>query len=97
MARYSIKPRRRKYIQEYGFLSFWRNLSNKYGRQLLDAASKTRLDALKTATQKIAHKAVEVIRKFMENEISNKIVKPKPGPDVNSGNVEKIIIPPRQK
>ena len=97
MTRYSIKPRRRKYVQEYGFLSFWRNLSNKYGRQLLDAASKTRLDTLKTATQKEAHKAVEVIRKFIENEISNKIVKPKSGPDVNSGNVEQIIIPPGQK
>ena len=44
---YSLGPRTRKYVKEYGFLLFARNLSNKYGRQLLDAATKTGLDALK--------------------------------------------------
>ena len=38
--RYSIKPRTRKYVKDYGFLSFTRNLSNKYGKQLLDTAVK---------------------------------------------------------
>ena len=30
MTRYSIEPRTRKYVKECGFLSFMRNLSNKY-------------------------------------------------------------------
>ena len=30
MTRYFVKPRTRKYVKEYGFLSFARNLSGKY-------------------------------------------------------------------
>ena len=59
MMRYSIGPRTRKYGYGYGFLSFARNLSNKYGKQLLDAAAKTGLDTLKTASEKVIHKAAE--------------------------------------
>ena len=40
MRRYSIEPRTIKYVKRYGFLSFRRNLSNKYGKQLLDTATK---------------------------------------------------------
>ena len=47
MTRYSIEPNSRKYVKEYGFLSFTRNLSNKFGKQLLDTATKTGLDASK--------------------------------------------------
>ena len=50
--RYSIVPRSRKYIKRYGFLSFARNLPNKYGKQLLDTATKIGLDALETASKK---------------------------------------------
>ena len=57
MVSYSIESRTRKYVKGYGFLSFARNPSNKYGKQLLDAATKTRLNALKTPTKKVAQKA----------------------------------------
>ena len=33
---YMIEPITRNYVKGYGFLSFARNLSNKYGKQLLD-------------------------------------------------------------
>ena len=39
MRRCYIEPRTKKYVQGYGFLSFARNPSNKYGNQLIDAAS----------------------------------------------------------
>ena len=42
MTRHSIEPRTRKYITGYRFLSFARNLSNKYEKQLLDTAKKPR-------------------------------------------------------
>ena len=42
MTRHSIEPRTRKYIKGYKFLSFARNLSNKYEKQLLDTAKKPR-------------------------------------------------------
>ena len=48
MMRYSIEPRKRK----YGFSSFARNLSQKYGKQLLNTATKTKINALETASKK---------------------------------------------
>ena len=42
----------RKYVKESGFLSFARNLSNEYGKKLLDTDAKVGLDAAKTASKK---------------------------------------------
>ena len=82
----------RKYVKGYGFLSFVRNLSKKYRKQLLD----TGLDVLKTASKKVVHKAAESIDEFVGNNIADKIVKQKPVIDENSGNVEEIIILPEK-
>ena len=41
MQQYSIEPRTRKYVKGYEFLSFARNLFNKYGKKLLDTATET--------------------------------------------------------
>ena len=48
MRRYSREPRTKKCVKGNGFLSFARNPSKKYGKQLLD----TGLDHLKTASKK---------------------------------------------
>ena len=79
-----MEPRTRKYIKGYGFLSFARNFSNKYRKQLLD----TGLDALLA----VVHKADEAIDEFIGNKIADKIVKQKPVIDKNSRNAEEIII-----
>ena len=39
---YSTEPRFRKYIEEYDFFSFVRKFGDKYGRNLMDTATKTR-------------------------------------------------------
>ena len=39
--RYSIEPRERRYIKGYGFLSFAKSFSNKYGKKLINTAIKT--------------------------------------------------------
>ena len=70
MIRYSIEPRTRKYVKEYGFLSFARNLSNKYGKQLLDTAAKTGLYAAKTTSKKVVHKTAEAIGELIANKIA---------------------------
>ena len=41
--RYSIEPRDRAYVKGYGFLSFARSMSNKYGNKLVDTAKKNLL------------------------------------------------------
>ena len=56
---YYLEPKTKKYVKGYGFLSLGGNLLSKYGKQLLDAATTTGLNALKTATKKVAHKQQE--------------------------------------
>ena len=71
-------------------MSFARNLSNKCGKQLLDTATKTELDTLKTTSKKEVHKAAG---KFIGNKIAEKFLKTKTLPAENSRNLEEIIIP----
>ena len=54
-------------LKDMDFLSFVRNLSKKYGKISLD----TGVDALKTASKKVIHKASE----FTRNKIGDKILK----------------------
>ena len=63
----------------------------------MDAATKTGLNALKTATKKVAHKAAEATREFIGNKITDQTLKPKPMLHENSRNVEEIIIEPEKK
>ena len=53
---YSIKPKDRRYVKGYGFVSFAKNidknLSNKYSQKLLDSAEKSTADATKTASKR---------------------------------------------
>ena len=86
----SKEPRTRKYVKGYGILSFARNLSNKYGKKLLDTVTKKRLDALKTASKKVVRKAAEATEKFKGNKITDRIAKLAE----NSRSVEEIVIPP---
>ena len=67
------------------FLSFARNLSNKYGKQLLDTATKTAIESLKTASKKVVHK---VTNEFVGSKIADKVVTLKPVSDENLGDVE---------
>ena len=69
MARYFMEPRSRKYIKAYGFLSFARNLSNKYRKKLLHTATKTGLDAVKLFSKKQFIKA-EATGKLIGNKIT---------------------------
>ena len=75
--RFSIEPRDRIYVKEYGFLSFAKNmgkcLSNKYGHKLLDSAKKSATDAIKTASKRAIQKTVEASGDLINNKITDKI------------------------
>ena len=71
MTRYSVKPRTRKYVKRYRYLSFARNFSNKYRKRLLN----TRLDTLKTVLKNLVHKAAKATGEFIGSKITEKIVK----------------------
>ena len=78
-------------------MSFGRNLSNKYGLQLLDTATKTRLDALKNASKKLVYQTVQATGKLTGNTIADKIVKPTPVPDENSRNFGEVVVAPENR
>ena len=60
MTLYSVESRTREYVKGYGYLSLAGNLSKKYEKQLLDTASKRRINASK----KVIHIAAEITSEF---------------------------------
>ena len=74
--RYSIEPRDRIYVKEYGFLPFaknmGKNLSNKYGEKLLDSTEKSTTDAIKTALKIAIQKRAEGTGDLIGNKIEKK-------------------------
>ena len=65
--RYSTKPKFRKYVEGYGFLSFARKFGNKYRKKLMDNATKTGIDAAKTASKRVIQKTAEATRDLIGN------------------------------
>ena len=62
--RYSTELRFRKYRKGYGFLSFARKCGDKYVKKLMDTATKTRIDAAKTASKRVVQKNCRSYRRF---------------------------------
>ena len=99
MMRYSTEPRFRKYVKGYGFLSFAKNLGNKYGKKLMDTATKTGMDAAKIASKRVVQKNAEAIGDLIGNKIADKITstgKSKKKPKTKE-KPEEIYIPPEKK
>ena len=80
----SIEPRERRYVKEYGFLSFARNIgkhaakvarnmNNKYSQKLVDTAKKYATDAIKTASKRAIQKTAEATGDLIGNKIADKI------------------------
>ena len=71
--RYSTEPRFRKYSKGYGFLPLVRKFGNKYGKRLMDTATKTGIDAAKTASKRVVQKTAEATEDLIGNKIADKI------------------------
>ena len=71
--RYSIEPRDRVYVKGYGFMSFAKNMSNKYGKKLVDTAKKSAADAIKPASKRAIQKTAKATGDLVGNKIADKI------------------------
>ena len=71
--RYSIEPRERRYVERYGFLSFVRNLNNKYGQKLIDSAKTSATDVFKITSKRVIQKTAEASGVLIGNKIADKI------------------------
>ena len=57
--RYSTEPKYRKFVKGYGFLSFAGKFGDKYGKKLMDTATKTGIDDPKTTSKTVVQKTGE--------------------------------------
>ena len=91
--RYSTEPRFRKYVKGYVFLSFAKIFGNKYGKKLMDTATKTGIDAAKTASKRVLQKTAEATRDLLGNNIADKITSIPTPKEKETSKTEDIYIP----
>ena len=61
--RYSLEPKYRRYVQGYGFLSFSRKFGDKYGKKLMNTATKTGINAAKKFEDKYGKNLMDTAKK----------------------------------
>ena len=79
-------------------MSFARKFVDKYGKWLMDTATKTRIDAAKTALKRVVQKTAEATGDLIWNKTSDKITSVgKSKKDDKTNKVEEIYIPPEKR
>ena len=88
--RYSLEPRYRSYVQGQGFMSFAKNIRNKYdkkifdksidvrnkyGKKILDKSIDTSKDFAKVAGKKGLYKSAEATGETTGNKVADRITK----------------------
>ena len=71
--RYSTELKYRKFVKECGFFSFERKHGYKYGKKKMNTATKTGTNAAKTASKRVAQKAVEATGDLIGNKTADEI------------------------
>ena len=95
---YPIEPKFRKYVKDYGFLSFAKKSGNKYGKKSMDTVTKTGIDAAKTASKRIVQKTGEATGDLNGNKIAYKITSiGKSKGKEKTKEIEEIYIPPEKR
>ena len=96
--RFSTEPRFRKYIKGYSFLSFARKHGDKYGKKLMNTATKTGIDAAKNSSKRLVQKTAEATGDLIGNKIADKITSiGKPKEKGKTKEIEEIYIPPEKR
>ena len=73
--RYSLETRYRKYVQGQGFISFAKNIGNKYGRKIFDKSIDAGKDFAKIAGKKVLHKSAEATGEIIGNKVADRITR----------------------
>ena len=67
--RYSTEPKYRKYVEGYGFCHLQKKFGDKYGKKLVDTATKTGIDAAKTTSKRVVQKTAEASGDLNGNKV----------------------------
>ena len=77
---------------------FARKFGNKYGKNLMGTATKTRIDAAKTASKRVVQKSAEATGDLIGNKIADQITSiGKPKEKEKTKETEEIYIPPEKR
>ena len=87
--RYSTEPTFRKYVKGYGFLSFVRKFGDNYDKELIDTATKTGMNAAKTASKRVVQKTAKATGDLIGNKIADNITP--------AGKTKENSIPPEKR
>ena len=95
--RYSTESKFRKYVKGYGFLSFARMFGDKYGKKLIDTATKIGMDAAKPASKRVVQKTAEPTGDLIGNKIADKTTSIGKSKEKPKEKPEEIYIPPEKR
>ena len=95
--RHLLEPRERMYVKGYGFMSFARSLSNKYGKKLVNTSKKSATDAIKTASKRAIQKTAEATGDLIGNKIADKITSISKKKSDNNNNNDDVELTTPQK
>ena len=89
----------RKYVKGYIFLSFARIFGDKYGKKLMDTATKTRIDSAKTASKRVFQKTAEATGDLIWKKIADKTTSlgKKKNKEKEEEEKQEIYVPPEKK
>ena len=72
------KTKNKKICQKLWIFLIYKKFIQQIWKKILYSATKTGLDAAKTASKKVVHKTDEATGELIGNKIDEKVVKPKP-------------------
>ena len=108
--RYSLEPHYRRYVQGQGFMSFARNIGNKYGKSMISSKNVRKIfedfkdikDFAKIAGKKVLTKSAEATGDLIGNKIADRITKSARNKEEREDDrimeeTQEIIIPPEKR
>ena len=96
--RCSIEQKYRKHVEGWGFLSFAWKFGGKYGKTLMDTATKTGINSAKTASKKFLKRKAGATGDLIGNKISDTIISVgKTKSKEKEDKIQEIYIPPEKR
>ena len=79
------------------FCHLQKKICNKYGKKLMDTATKTGINAAKTASKRVVQKTAQATGDLIGNKISEKITSIGAPKEKEIKEIEEIYIPPEKR
>ena len=99
--RYSLEPSYRRCVQGQGFMSFAKNIGNKYGRKIFDNSISACKDFAKIASKKVLTKSAEATD-MIGHKVADRITKSTRNKEQKEDDrimeeTQELIIPPEKR